>query len=928
MKRILLLFSGLLIAASSAPAAAFFTKATQGQVATWASIWTNATQTTAVAPTAGNTYEAVANAIAFGSSATGGSLNNTRVRNPYGTGAVGGVQTFPGDSLILSVNSEFRFKNDNISLTSVNFPGVGGNPGLILNGGVLNAGNDFVFPIAGNIQVAATSLICPADNGAGAILQLRGFNITGALSGSGDLIIFQAGTNVPQTVSGANNSYSGNWIVKAGWLRGSAVGSLGTGNIVVDPLVAVPITTASILSNGPAQVELMYDIGTTGTLTLMNGGKMILHQHCVFSAVTIEGTPLSVGKHTYPELATAYPNNFPAGGSGSITVGRVVTVNTVNNESPGAGETSLNQALSGLQEGDVIRFNIPGAGPHVIVTPLGGYPLITVNNVTIDGYSQPGSVPNTNPILGGNNAQLKIVLDSTGADSAGTPPLLQRRSTRLPYSGYGDSENGIIAVLGGDNFLIRGISFLGRVTHNSDEDPKIYCVALVQEATNAVVQGCWFGLPPGGSTQADVKGCGAAVAAFRYNTGAGFVYSQGLVVGTDGDGANDVAEFNISLGMNIALALELPNTKISGNYFNVFPNGNTFLDSDAWFDHQLTASDGDSDTLENFENGRLADNTTIGTDGNGISDANERNIFSHAIYDHEMEVYSGGTNIIVAGNYFGVGADGVTQAPLSTNQQPDFVELPGRASIRVGSNGDGVSDDLEGNLIVWGSGDVFVSASSGIPAVNRRNKFVNCNYRGLANDSSLTAAILNTITNNILSGTMPAPSATYGTAMFIDIYTADPAALNKTNYWPAPIVHPSRHLGTFTDNGPGDLDASVGSFAFDLSSSGITDGTYLTVLVTHSQDALVSNAGAAATGPAAWPVSPRPELKIRVLGQTTELSWLAPENAFAVQNNGTLNPPDWAYVLGGAITYASGRNIMEIQFDTFANVLVYRLISQ
>ncbi|HMJ65745.1 MAG TPA: hypothetical protein VK615_10365, partial [Candidatus Binatia bacterium] len=159
MKRILLLFSGLLIAASSAHAAAFFTKSTQGQVNTWASIWTNATQTAAVAPTAGNTYEAVANTVPFGASATGGAINNTRVRNPYGTGAVGGVQTFPGDSLILSVNSEFRFKNDNITLTSVNFPGVGGNPGLILNGGALNAGNDFVFTIAGNIQVAATSLI-------------------------------------------------------------------------------------------------------------------------------------------------------------------------------------------------------------------------------------------------------------------------------------------------------------------------------------------------------------------------------------------------------------------------------------------------------------------------------------------------------------------------------------------------------------------------------------------------------------------------------------------------------------------------------------------------------------------------------------------------------------------------------------------------
>jgi len=299
-------------------------------------------------------------------------------------------------------------------------------------------------------------------------------------------------------------------------------------------------------------------------------------------------------------LAAAYPNNFAAGGSGSITVGRVVTVNTVNNESPGAGETSLNQALSGLQEGDVIRFNIPGAGPHVIVTPLGGYPLISANGVTIDGYSQPGSSPNTNPILGGNNAQLKIVLDSTGTDSAGTPPLLQRRSTRLPYSGYGDSENGILGVLAADNVTIRGLSFIARHTAGSDEDPSIYAVALVDQATNAHVNGCWFGLAPGGSSMADLKPMASAVAAFRWRTG-GDVYSEGLRFGTDGDGANDRAEFNVALGCRIALALELPGARVSGNYINVFPNGLTFVDVDAIYDQLVTSGGGES--VEGFENG-------------------------------------------------------------------------------------------------------------------------------------------------------------------------------------------------------------------------------------------------------------------------------------------------------------------------------------
>ena len=52
----------------------------------------------------------------------------------------------------------------------------------------------------------------------------------------------------------------------------------------------------------------------------------------------------------------------------------VITVTTANNITPGAGRTSLKQALEQLQDGDTIAFNIPGAGPHFIETPPGGYP--------------------------------------------------------------------------------------------------------------------------------------------------------------------------------------------------------------------------------------------------------------------------------------------------------------------------------------------------------------------------------------------------------------------------------------------------------------------------------------------------------------------------------------------------------------------------
>jgi len=879
-------------------------------------------------PTAGNTYECLGNGVGFGATATGGAVANTRIRNP----ATAGVQTFAGDSLKLNADTEIRAKQVGAIL---NFPGVGGNPGLILNGGALNAGDDTVFQITGSMEVTATSYIVPADNGAGNITPLRGFNIAGKLAGTSPIVIAQAGQQVAQEVSSSYNPFSGGWVVKCGWLKGSGRESLGSGNILIDPNYALAFSGGSTLSNGPARLELMYDIISPGTLTLANGGKLVLHQHCRFSGVTIEGTPLAEGKHTYAELLATFPNNIVAAGSGSITVGaapRIVTVNTTNNDTPGAGETSLAQAISGLQAGDVVRFNIPGAGPHVLKTPLGGYALITVDNVTIDGYSQPGSAANSNPILNGNNAQIKIVLDSTDADGAenpSAPALTLRRSTRLPYDGYGDSENGILGVLGADGFTVRGLSFIGRVTHNSDSDPKIYCVALVQEATNAVVQGCWFGLGPTGTGQADVRGCGSAVAAFRYRPDGGPFYSQGLIFGTDGDGVHDAAEFNIVLGMNIGLALELPNTKISGNYFNVFPDGKTFLDIDAYYALQLEGSDGDSDTLENMENGRVADNTIIGTDGDGVSDENERNIFNHAVYDHEIEVYSKGTNIVLAGNYFGVGVDGSTLAPLTTNSAPDLIELPGTSSIRVGAKNGASTSAVEGNVIVRGPGTGFVVAGSSVPITARGNSMRLNNYlavpfadgqngRNYASyyapyvvDSSAAVPRLIYITNGVLVGSFGLPSGVDYTTAYLDLYTVDGTALASTNNWPLPITHSAQWLKTFQDNDASDLDPAPGAFAVALTSFNLPATTYVAVAATYAKADGPTLGGESVTTPLSNPITPRPILHISVTGDTAEVSWLS-SDIFRLEVSTDLTPNGWVEL--PPATYTGGRNITSLQF--------------
>ena len=90
------------------------------------------------------------------------------------------------------------------------------------------------------------------------------------------------------------------------------------------------------------------------------------------------------------------------------------TFTVSNTDDHGAG--SLRQAIVDANDNansggfpDEIDFDIPGSGLQVI-SPLIGLPPIT-DPVVIDGYTQPGSSPNT--VLDGDSATLLIVLDGS-----------------------------------------------------------------------------------------------------------------------------------------------------------------------------------------------------------------------------------------------------------------------------------------------------------------------------------------------------------------------------------------------------------------------------------------------------------------------------------------------------------------------------------
>src|SRR5512137_1235387 len=93
-----------------------------------------------------------------------------------------------------------------------------------------------------------------------------------------------------------------------------------------------------------------------------------------------------------------------------LCVGAAPAATFVVTNASDAGPGSLRQALldsNATPGANLVQFNLPGNGVHTIA-PLTPLPLIT-NSLTIDGYSQPGTNPNT--LATGNNAVLLIRLD-------------------------------------------------------------------------------------------------------------------------------------------------------------------------------------------------------------------------------------------------------------------------------------------------------------------------------------------------------------------------------------------------------------------------------------------------------------------------------------------------------------------------------------
>ncbi len=240
-----------------------------------------------LAPTAGNTYEVLAGAIA--------------VRSPNN----GGTYTFPGDSLTIN-GSGGRFL-----LKATGTTGVINVNNLILNGGTVDeansSGDGASVTLAGNISVTAPSFI--------GALSGETLIVSSKISGANALQIGTTGDAGNVILTGTSSSYTGNVTVANGALQfgnNGTTGSLSSSSNIINN-TATRFARTNIVTQGT-------DFGVisgTGSLSQTGTGDLILNAANTFTG----GVSIFTGGSI-----TASSLNSVVGGTSSSSLGAPTTI--------------------------------------------------------------------------------------------------------------------------------------------------------------------------------------------------------------------------------------------------------------------------------------------------------------------------------------------------------------------------------------------------------------------------------------------------------------------------------------------------------------------------------------------------------------------------------------------------------------------------
>jgi hypothetical protein len=246
---------------------------------------------------------------------------------------------------------------------------------------------------------------------------------------------------------------------------------------------SVPIRVTVSNSSGLSFTNITFNINSSANVQLIGGfsggnctpPNSVLPVNPQRVAVTIPalGPNASCGFFVDTNSLAPGPATLDAPAGGQVTAGGfdnymitglpALQVNNTNSGDPNSLDTTIAYLLDHCTGSDVITFNIPGAGPHQI-DRISSLPSINCAGTTIDGYTQPGSSPNTNTGPG-SNANIQIFINGSSCSFCG---------------------NGLS--VSAPNVTVRGLA-IGGFTNNG----------LFVFGANAVIRGNFFGISPAGA---------------------------------------------------------------------------------------------------------------------------------------------------------------------------------------------------------------------------------------------------------------------------------------------------------------------------------------------------------------------------------------------------------------------------------------------
>lgn len=323
-----------------------------------------------------------------------------------------------------------------------------------------------------------------------------------------------------------------------------------------------------------------------------------------------------------------------------------------------AGAGSLRQAISDSNSNvgfDTIEFNIPAgqcqASGVCVITLATSLPTIT-DGMTLDGTTQPryGSAPANVCATAASPSYLRVQLETSD------DYILNIESSNL-----------------GTTFAVRGLAFAGQSSTGA---------IRFHTYSRGLVQCNHFGIDGTGTVALDL---GDGVCVGCYASGGN------VIVGTDGDGWDDVGERNVfgtgGRGVNVNGGSSSDPNWIAGNYFGVGADGVTAMDlATGVYLRQSTSQ------------------TVIGSNRDGSSDVLERNVFAHCSNGISINTFAGiGYSNSVVDNWIGRDARG----GMAANNYGIIVS-------GVSTNQEISRNQIMANLTgIYVSGDATISSSSG-----------------------------------------------------------------------------------------------------------------------------------------------------------------------------------------------------------------------